>query len=226
MPTPRLALFDCDGTLADSQHAIVSAMHAAFASVGAPPPPASAIRATIGLSVPGAIARLAGQLDAATRDDLTEAYRAAYFQARSQAQAAPEPLYDGIPALLQQMAADGWLLGVATGKSRRGLLRLLSAHGLLSAFATLQTADFHPSKPDPAMAFAALDETGVAAARCVVIGDTSYDMAMAQSAGMPALGVTWGYHPAADLVAHGASAIADEPAAIAHLAAQLLEPSA
>ncbi len=202
--TPRLALFDCDGTLADSQHAIVDAMAMAFAAINLPSPPAQAVRTRIGLSLPGIAAALLPDGDAAMRGRLVAAYREAYLAARTAADAAPEPLYDGIPALLDRLHADGWLLGVATGKSQRGLIRLLDAHGLRKKFVTLQTADMHPSKPDPAMVHAAMRECGAATSSTIVIGDTAFDMAMAVNAGTRAIGVTWGYHDAATLTDAGA----------------------
>jgi phosphoglycolate phosphatase len=202
--TTRLALFDCDGTLADSQHAIVEAMATAFAAIGLPPPPARDVRTRIGLSLPGIAAALLPDGDAALRAALVEAYREAYLAARTAAHAMPEPLYDGIPALLDRLKADGWVLGIATGKSQRGLIRLLEAHGLRPQFITLQTADLHPSKPDPAMVHAAMRESGAVAAHTVVIGDTAFDMAMAVNAGARAIGVTWGYHDAATLTEAGA----------------------
>ena len=200
-------------------------MSEAFAAFGLASPPPHFVRSIIGLSVPRAIRTLAPQLDEATQDRLGDAYRDAYFAARTAAGAQPEPLYDGILPLLDQLSADGWLLGVATGKSQRGLIRLLSAHGILDRFVTLQTADFHPSKPDPSMVRAALAESGCAAADTVVIGDTAYDMAMARAAGAHALGVAWGYHEPAELSAHGADAIADQVADVPALLNALLEPT-
>jgi phosphoglycolate phosphatase len=157
------------------------------------------------------------------QDRLGDAYRDAYFAARTAAGAQPEPLYDGIVPMLDQLTADGWLLGIATGKSQRGLIRLLTAHGILDRFVTLQTADFHPSKPDPAMVHAALAETGCAAQSTVVIGDTSFDMAMARAAGAEALGVVWGYHDPAELSAHGARMVADQVADLPSLLLSLME---
>lgn len=208
---PRLALFDCDGTLADSQHEIVAGMTAAFATLGLPPPPAQAVRTRIGLSLPRMAMALLPEGGAAQQAELVDAYRAAYFDARTAHGATPEPLYDGIVPLLDALDDAGWVLGVATGKSRRGLDRLLAAHGLTARFATLQTADVHPSKPDPAMVHAAAAETGVAVAAITVIGDTGFDMAMAHAAGARAIGVSWGYHPADALLTSGASAIAATP---------------
>lgn len=222
---PRLALFDCDGTLADSQHHILLAMHEAFADIGLPPPPAQDIRATIGLSLPGIAAHLLPDSDEAARTSLVDAYRGRYFAARSAAGAAPEPLYEGISDLVGTLADSGWVLGIATGKSMRGLTRLLAAHGLSQRFATLQTADHHPSKPNPSMCLAALEEAGCAAQDTVVIGDTAYDMAMARSAGALAVGVAWGYHRSDDLIQAGAHAVADHPDQLPAIMDNLLERS-
>ena len=120
-----------------------------------------------------------------------------------------EPLYDGIVELLTRLADAGWLLGVATGKSDRGLISCLEGHGIRDRFITLQTADRHPSKPDPAMLHAALTEAGVAPADAVMIGDTSFDMEMAQAARVRAIGVAWGYHPPEELIACGAVGVAN-----------------
>jgi phosphoglycolate phosphatase len=102
--------------------------------------------------------------------------------------------------MLEKLAArDDLLLGVATGKSRRGLDKLLDGHELRGIFVTTQVADHHPSKPHPAMLQAALDETGMETAHAVMIGDTTFDMDMARAAGITGIGVEWGYHPAGDL---------------------------
>lgn len=220
--TAKLALFDCDGTLADSQHEIVAAMAAAFAALGRAAPPAHAVRTSIGLSLPRIAAVLLPDEGATVQTQLVDAYRDTYFAARTASGAEPEPLYDGIPELLDRLSADGWLLGVATGKSRRGLLRLLDAHGLMHRFITLQTADLHPSKPDPAMVLAAMRESGAVPAQTIVIGDTSFDMAMAVAGGARALGVTWGYHDRATLIAAGANQIADDVAALPQILGAML----
>ena len=122
-----------------------------------------------------------------------------------------EPLFPGIRELLDTLRAGGWDLGVATGKSQRGLEHCLATHGLTGHFVTLQTADFHPSKPHPAMLEAALAEAFASAQDAVMIGDTSYDMLMAQAAGVRAIGVAWGYHPSEELLAAGAEAVAQSP---------------
>ena len=122
-----------------------------------------------------------------------------------------EPLFEGIAALLGRLKGNGWLLGVATGKSDRGLQSCLVNHGIFDLFVTLQTADRHPSKPDPSMLAAAMREAGAEPADTVMIGDTAYDIAMARAAGCRALGVAWGYHEPRELLAAGAEAVAQTP---------------
>ena len=116
---------------------------------------------------------------------------------RAQAGAAQSsPLYPGaLRALNTLSAVPENLLGVATGKSRRGLDKLLEGHGLGAYFVTQQVSDFHPSKPHPSMILTALSETGIEASNAVMIGDTEFDMAMGRAAGVNTIGVSWGYHP-------------------------------
>lgn len=203
----KLAVFDCDGTLVDGQADICGAMDTAFGALGLVPPPGHQTRAIVGLSLPEAMRRLHPAGDAESQDALCAHYREAYRARRTAGQLA-EPLYDGIAALLDDLLAAGWLLGVATGKSDRGLVHCLETNGLSGHFVTLQTADRHPSKPHPAMLEAALAAVGAEPGHCAMIGDTAYDMAMARTAGTRALGVAWGYHSPADLLATGAEAVA------------------
>lgn len=214
--TTRLALFDCDGTLVDGQAGVVNAMEAAFAEVGLPAPDRHQVRRVVGLSLPQAIRLLAPVASETQRSAADAAYRDA-FRAAREAGSLVEPLYDGIAELIAALAADGWLLGVATGKSQRGLEHCLAMHGLAAHFVTLQTADNHPSKPHPSMIEVALAETGVSPDTCVMIGDTAYDMAMAVNAGVRAIGVDWGYHSAAELREAGAEAVARDPAHLREL---------
>jgi phosphoglycolate phosphatase len=204
---PPLAIFDCDGTLVDSQADICAAMDAAFGAHGLVPPERTRTRRVVGLSLPEAMRRL--HPDGADDDHwlLAESYKAA-FRERRLAGAVAEPLYDGIAELVRDLDGAGWLLGVATGKSDRGLAHCLETHGLTGHFVTLQTADRHPSKPHPSMVEAALVASGGDPARTVVIGDTAYDMEMARNAGVRALGVSWGYHDTSDLLGAGAEEVA------------------
>jgi phosphoglycolate phosphatase len=194
----RLIVFDVDGTLVDSQADILAAMGAAFAAVGVDAPSREEILGIVGLSLDVAVARLAPQADHAR---MVEAYKDAYATLRSRTGAAQSsPLYPGARALLDRLLGEPeTLLGVATGKSKRGLDKLVEAHGLEHFFVTRQVADFHPSKPHPSMLQQAMAEAGCAAAQTAMIGDTSFDMQMAQAAGVHGIGVTWGYHPRAAL---------------------------
>lgn len=214
--TQRLALFDCDGTLVDGQAAVVGAMEAAFAELGLRAPDRHHVRRIVGLSLPQAVRALAPGLSDSVYGDLDAAYRR-IFRAVREAGQLVEPLYDGVAELVSALAADGWVLGVATGKSQRGLEHCLATHGLTAHFVTLQTADHHPSKPHPSMIDTALTETGVAAEHCVMIGDTQFDMAMAVNAGVRAIGVDWGYHTVQELLEAGAEVVASSPAHLKEL---------
>ena len=219
----RLALFDCDGTLVDSGATIASALAESFHRHGRCEPGAERSRSVVGLSLPQAMAVLAPEACTQEHEALADTYRQVFIAMRAAGQV-EEPLYDGILPLLDALEADGWLLGVATGKSDRGLRHCLTAHGLFDRFVTLQTADRHPSKPAPEMALAAMAEADAAAANTLVIGDTGFDMAMARSAGAIAVGVAWGYHAEAELWAAGAQAIAEVPDDILGIIDQLRQP--
>jgi phosphoglycolate phosphatase len=218
--TNRLAIFDCDGTLVDSQHNIVMAMHDAFVQVELDPPSRAATLGVVGLSLVEAMEVLLPIAGVAMHAAMAENYKQAFSRLRGKG-LVDEPLYDGIADLIAVLDRDGWLLGVATGKSDRGLALCLAHHGIDGHFVTLQTADRHPSKPHPSMIEAAIAEAGAAPETTVMIGDTSYDMMMARTAGTRALGVSWGYHPAPALHAAGAHAVADHPADLM----TLLEPA-
>jgi phosphoglycolate phosphatase len=148
---------------------------------------------------------------------LTRTYKDAFFAMRGSGRV-EEPLYEGIVELLDSLEADGWMLGVATGKSDRGLKYCLEGHHLIKRFATLQTADRHPSKPHPAMALAAMAEAGAVPGRTIFVGDTGWDMGCARSAGAGALGAGWGYHDSEELTAAGALAVASRPEEIVAMA--------
>ena len=193
----RLVVFDVDGTLVDSQHDIVASMQAAFDVLGRPAPDRETMLSVVGLSLPQAMAVLAPDVTEAEVRGLVEGYRASWGGGRPAA-----PLFPGALEALDALAGqDELLLAVATGKSRRGLEKVLAAHGLTRRFLSLQVADDHPSKPHPSMLLAALAETGVEATRAVMVGDTEFDMEMGRAAGLATIGVTWGYHPRERLAA-------------------------
>jgi phosphoglycolate phosphatase len=206
----RLIVFDCDGTLVDSQHLITEAMGVAFADNGLPAPARSQVLRHIGLSVAEAVAGIAETEDEALILGLATAYKTAFSGLR-QRPSFTEPFFPGAREAVEQLARDERvLLGIATGKSRRGLDLLLQREELAYAFATLQTADDAPSKPHPEMLLRAMSETGARPADTVMVGDTSYDMAMARNAGVTGIGVAWGYHTGPELTEAGAIAVVEE----------------
>ena len=213
----RLALFDCDGTLVDSQDNICRSVEEAFSIARIEAPPRAAIRRIVGLSLVEAMRMLLPTGDDALHRSLAQDYKDAFFRLRTSGAMAEEPLYEGIVDVLDSLAADGWVLGVATGKSDRGLAHILAHHGIAARFVTLQTADRHPSKPHPSMIETAMADAGAVPATTVMIGDTSFDMLMARAAGVRALGVAWGYHPVGELTAAGAHAVADVVPALPRL---------
>lgn len=210
----RLAVFDCDGTLIDSQANILRAVALTFSDHGLPVPDSHAIRRIVGLSLYEAMAALIPDADPGLHQSLAGDYKTAFQRLRADRALDPEPLFPGVAEGLAALADAGWLLGVATGKSDRGLRLALEHHGLFDAFVTLQTADRHPSKPHPAMLHAALTDAGAEPHQAVIIGDTSFDMAMGIAAGVRPIGVTWGYHETDDLLSAGASAIVDDMPAL------------
>lgn len=205
---PRLVIFDFDGTLVDSQHHIVATMAAAFGDAGHPMPAREAVLSVVGLSLPEAMAALAPQLPDVETRALVHHYRerAAADHAGNES----APLFPGaMPALRRLAAEPRTLLGIATGKARRGLDHALAAHGIAELFITTQTADTHPSKPHPAMVAQALAEAGCEPGDAVMVGDTTFDITMGRAAGVATIGVAWGYHPAAALAEAGADVVID-----------------
>jgi len=215
----KLAIFDCDGTLVDSGTTIHTALQQAFAAHGIDCPPRDVTKKVIGLSLMEAMAALVPNGDHAA---LTQTYKDAFFAMRG-AGRVDEPLFDGIVDLLDRLESDEWLLGVATGKSDRGLRHCLESHGLGGRFVTLQTADRNPSKPHPAMALAAMAEAGAEPSRTIFVGDTRWDMGCARGAGVGAIGAGWGYHEIEELAAEGAHGVALAPAEVVGLAEMWLE---
>ena len=203
----RLIVFDCDGTLVDSQQLIVEAARQTLLAHALAPREAAAVRAVIGLSLDLALAQLVPDADERTLMGLVATYRARWRLLRTQG--VLEPLFPRAREILGMLDRNGHLLGMATGKSRAGLLEVLDHHGLTALFVSFQTADRHPSKPHPRMLEEAMRETGSAPAETLMVGDTSFDMEMARAAGARAIGVAWGYHPPELLQAAGAELILD-----------------
>jgi phosphoglycolate phosphatase len=200
----RLAVFDLDGTIADSAPQILAAMRRGFAAVGLPAPDDRSVLSLVGLSLPTAVSRLVPEVAAGARAEIVVAYRAAFL-----ADPVPPQLYPDAASMLRALREDSGLsLAIASGKTRRGIERVLRQHGLAHLFASLHGGDGHPSKPDPAMLRAAMRAAGVEPEETVLVGDSPFDIEMARNAGVPAIGVAWGYGSAAALRACGAVAIA------------------
>ncbi|MEO1119755.1 MAG: HAD-IA family hydrolase [Pseudomonadota bacterium] len=204
----RLAIFDVDGTLLDSQDVIVGAMDRAFRSHDLPPPTSTETKRIVGLELYEAVARLAPDLDEALIKSVGDAYKNAFIENRKTGGGEAEaPLYAGAVAALERLHATAALMGVATGKARRGLDHTLDAHDLRRFFVTTQTCTENPGKPNPAMVENCLRETGAEARDTIMIGDTVFDMEMGKNAGAWSLGVAWGYHEVEELRDAGADLI-------------------
>ncbi len=201
-----LILFDCDGTLVDSQHVIVETMNRTFRAQGLAPPTPEATRSIVGLSLEVAMGVLAPKLDDADHRRLAEVYKEQFANLRV-TEDFSEPMFEGARDVLDKLAETDIALGVATGKSLRGLRMVLEHHQIRDRFVTLQTADFHPSKPHPSMIETAMRETGATAETTWLLGDTSFDMEMAVAAGARPIGVNWGYHPTDALFEAGAGIV-------------------
>lgn len=198
----RLVVFDVDGTLVDSQAEIMAAMTHSFTASSFAMPDRNAVLSIVGLSLNEAFIKLCPQASETERAHLVQAYKDAFNDLRGpDGKAELSPLFPGaLDALNVLKNQDHTLLAVATGKSRRGLDKMLERHGLRGVFHSEQVADHHPSKPHPSMILTALNETGVMPQDAVMLGDTTFDMDMARAAGVKKIGVSWGYHPAYTLL--------------------------
>jgi phosphoglycolate phosphatase len=212
----KLVIFDCDGTLVDSQHMICAAMRQAYEANNLSVPEREHLLSIVGLSLPDAFRRLASANGVEHPvEALVTCYKDA-FAALRQADDHLEPLYPGAREVIDALAArPDTFLGIATGKSQRGVRAVLGRHGLVERFSTIQTSDDAPSKPHPGMVLAAMRETGAAPQDTVVVGDTVFDLEMAHAAGARAIGVAWGYHSVSALRAAGADAMIESFAELA-----------
>lgn len=219
----RLVIFDVDGTLIDSEAHILAAMHRAFESQSVPLPPQREMVSKIGLSLPLVFAELLPDGDAVLIGRLIEAYKTAFSELRESGNAAVNsPLFPGAAELIATLFAEPeTILGIATGKSRRGLDAALAHHDLERYFFTVQVADSHPSKPHPSMVETAMSDAGVSSERTIIIGDTSYDMEMGLAAGVTCIGVTWGNHDPEKIAAAGAHAMVESFSELAEILSEI-----
>jgi phosphoglycolate phosphatase len=188
--TYNLLIFDWDGTLMDSIATIVACTRATLEDLDLPSLPDEAIRGTIGLGLRETMEVLCPGGGDEVFSRVLECYRKHWL-----ATYRDQPLlFEGVREMLEALAEDGYLLAIATGKSRRGLDHVLTETGLAQVFHATRTVDEAFSKPHPKMLLDILDELGVPARSAVMIGDTTYDLEMARSAGTASIGVCSGSH--------------------------------
>lgn len=206
----RLVVFDWDGTLLDSIATIVACARAALAELALPAPPESTLRGTIGLGLRQTVEALIPSCDETTYLAMVEAYRRHWWDTYSHR----APLIEGAVAALDHLARAGYLLAVATGKSRGGLDADLERTGTGSLFAATRTVSEAASKPAPEMLLGLMQELGTRPEETLMVGDTAYDLQMATHAGCPAVAVTSGGHPVDELLPHAPAAILDSVASL------------
>ncbi|WND01576.1 HAD-IA family hydrolase [Temperatibacter marinus] len=206
----KLVIFDCDGTLVDSQHMIVSTMHDTFSELKVSRVSDLAVRRIIGLSLEEAISELQPSFSQQDVKDATALYKNRFYEKRQAEGFKPDPLFPGCREAMEELSNRGYLLAVATGNSHRGMQRVIEQHALNDFFVSVQTADFHPSKPHPSMINTALSDAGSHKDLAVMIGDTKFDTIMASNAGSQSIGVAWGYHGGQELLDTGAKHLIEE----------------
>jgi len=200
-----LIVFDWDGTVMDSTAVIASSIQNACRDLDLPVPSDEAARHVIGMGLVQALQHAVPDAPEDLYEPLAERYRH-YFMSQD----ASIPLYAGAAETVAELHKAGYMLAVATGKSRKGLERVLDSSGLRSYFRATRTADQTFSKPHPAMLLELMDELMVDAGRVLMIGDTTHDLQMAINAGVAAVGLTHGAHPADQLDALQPLALLDD----------------
>lgn len=203
-----LIVFDWDGTLADSRNHIVAAMQCAIDELSLPAASEDECASKIGLSLIGAAQSLFPGLDTDGANKFCEVYSRHFLELGQEAYRLE--LFHGVAETLETLADRGYPMAVATGKSRRGLERVLGETGLKDAFVATRTADETASKPNPRMLLELLEQTGKGTHEAVMVGDTSYDLEMAQRAGVTGIGVSYGVHNENELSRYQPVAILDK----------------
>lgn len=201
----ELLVFDWDGTLMDSAHAIIGALQAACADLGLPVPDETRARHVIGLGLADAMRHILPDISPDEYPGVVQRYRVHYLQ-----RDADTALFPGAAELLSALHGDGFLLAIATGKGRQGLERVLASTGVKRWFHASRCADEGHTKPDPGMLRAVLDELGIRNDRALMIGDTTHDMAMASAADVARLAVGYGAHPREQLLPYEPVACVDD----------------
>ena len=184
----KLLIFDWDGTLADSIGRIVTSMQEAARRAGRAERDDEAIKGIIGLGLPEAILTLYPDMAA----EQVIAFRQHYANTYIALDAEPSPLFVGVVESLEAFRAQGYRLAVATGKARRGLDRVLKAHGWERFFDVTRAADETASKPDPLMLNQILAHCDMRPEQALMVGDASFDLLMARHAGIDSVAVSYG----------------------------------
>lgn len=190
----ELLVFDWDGTLMDSAAAISESLQAACSELGLPVPTDQQARYVIGLGLSDALAHVLPELPETDYPRLLNCYRAHFLRRDGDT-----VLFPGAADMIRELHDEGFMLAVATGKSRRGLDRALQETGLGRFFDTTRCADEGFSKPHPGMLEAVMETLAAPPAATVMIGDTTHDLEMAKAAGVAGLAVTYGAHEAVAL---------------------------
>ena len=211
-----LVVFDLDGTLIDSRAGLVIASRRAYAEADIAYPGEEALLATVGLLPEAMMARLLPDRSEATRQCLADLFRVHSLTLRQEQPALEQP-YPGVDQMLDTAMEAGYTLAIATGKKRQGTDHAIGSFGWQGCFASIQTAESGPGKPDPTLLYNAMADTGLGRDRAVMIGDSVFDMQMARAAGLTAIAVTWGYNPSDVLRDAGAQHIVGDVSAIAPL---------
>ena len=201
-----IIILDWDGTLVDSAAQIVATMQAAAQACGLPVLAPEPIRHIIGLGLPEAIFALYPGIDAAQVAQMCDTYSSCYRESG----AGPAAFFPGVMAALADLSAQGYMLAVATGKSRRGLDRELRSRELNGLFHVTRCADETASKPHPQMLQEILQQSQKSREQALMVGDTVFDMDMADRAGIQKVAVTYGAHSAAALSATQPDLLVDE----------------
>ncbi len=205
----KFVIFDCDGTLVDSQHAIAAGMEYAWQKEGLIAPSRQDLRRQVGLPLVEAISNLLPDGDIKQHHRMADNYRGSFSNPTVQI-LDDEPLFPHCIEILEKLYNDDIILGVATGKGGHGLKSTLKRHGIAKYFQNLKTADDGRGKPNPDILLDAMIEVGATANQSVMIGDTVFDIGAAVNAKIASIGVSWGYHETDELLSAGANIVIDD----------------
>jgi len=207
----HLVVFDCDGTLVDSQHAIIAATEQALMSEGLALPDRQTILSSVGLPLEIIMQRHAPDADQAMIDRMLDNYRGESLRLAQQDDRG-QVMFPGMRDTIAWLGAmENVVMGIVTMKSRRGLNRVVDAYDIRAYFQALKSADDGPGKPAPDLLLNCMSELNVDAEKTVMVGDTSFDMMMARAAGAYTIGVAWGYQTVEELEESGAQEIVHTP---------------